>query len=249
LLDKDNERCPEKLIQTVKQTQPVGHVEFKLPAQGQEPARPVKQALYVSHLRLSPPDRKRKTSAYQTVEAYAVIASEVDTPTGHIPLEWVLLTNMPITHVLQAKTLLQWYLCRWQIEIYFRILKSGCQVEKLQPSTKERFDPCLTLYMIVAWRLLYITQLARCQPEADCALVFTQEEWQVAYLLLYQKPLPDKPPTLQHLVQIIAQLGGYLYRKHDSPPGPTALWQGIQKLNQSVMAYRAFNKVCHKTYG
>jgi len=45
------------------------------------------------------------------------------------------LTNLPVDTPAQALEKIQWYLCRWQIEVYFRILKSGCRIEKLQPGT------------------------------------------------------------------------------------------------------------------
>lgn len=45
----------------------------------------------------------------------------------------------------KAQEIVKWYLCRWQIEIYFRVLKSGCHIEKLQLETQSRFDVCLTL--------------------------------------------------------------------------------------------------------
>ena len=60
---------------------------------------------------------------------------------------------MPVERFERAAEIVQWYLCRWQIEIYFRVLKSGCKVEELQLETTDRLKPCLALYMIVAWRV------------------------------------------------------------------------------------------------
>ncbi|MFU8798303.1 MAG: IS4 family transposase, partial [Gammaproteobacteria bacterium] len=190
LLDDADELRQQKLIETVKSTIPIGIIEFDLPARGTQKQRRIKQALYMSCVKLSPPDRKRKQTRYHIVETNVVIASEVNPPTGEEPIEWVLLTNVPIKNSEDAQTLLQWYLCRWQIEVYFRILKSGCQVEKLQLETKTRFDTCLTLYMIIAWRILYLTLLARACPDLPCNVVFSDEEWEVIYKMTYQK----KPP-------------------------------------------------------
>lgn len=146
LLDDAHELQQQKLIETVKSTAPIGYMEFDLPARGVQKKRRIKQALYMSCVKLSPPDRKRKRTRYNIVETNVVIASEMNPPTGEKPIEWVLLSNVPIKNSADAQTLLEWYLCRWQIEVYFRILKSGCQIEKLQLENKARFDACLTLY-------------------------------------------------------------------------------------------------------
>lgn len=115
-----------------------------------------------------------------------MIASEIDLPAHQTPLEWVLLTNVPIETAVKGHEIVKWYLCRWQ-EIYFRILKSGCKIEKLQLGTKSRFDACLTLYMIIVWRILYLTMLARECPDIDCDSVFAKEEWTTAYIMAYRK--------------------------------------------------------------
>jgi len=137
-------------------------------------------------VRLSPPDRKRKKTRYEIVETN-VIASEIDVPQNQTPLEWILLTNISVDNAASGYEMVKWYLCRWQIEVYFRILKSGCKVEKLQLETKDRFDACLTLYMIIAWRILYMTMLARTYPSASCEIIFTEEEWKTVWLKFLNK--------------------------------------------------------------
>lgn len=159
LLDAENNLQDLKLIETVKDTQPVGLFEFDLPARHGSKARRVQQNIHVSTVRLSPPDRKRKKTNYEIVEANVVIATEIAPPAGESPVEWTLLTNVPLNGAFSACDVVKWYLCRWQIEVYFRILKSGCRVEKLQLETGKRFDVCLSLYMIIAWRILHLTQL------------------------------------------------------------------------------------------
>ncbi len=84
----------------------------------------------------------------------------------------MLLTSVPIDTAEQAVEVLQWYLCRWQIEVFFRILKSGCHVEELQLEHLERLEPALACYLIIAWRVLYLTMLGRTCPELPCNVVF-----------------------------------------------------------------------------
>lgn len=243
LLDKDNNLQTLKLIEKVKSTKPIGIIEFELPTRNKSERRQVKQAIYVDRVRLSPPDRKRKRTRYEIVETNVVIATEIDTPPGHSPLEWILLTNVPINNTISAHEIVKWYLCRWQIEIYFRILKSGCKVEKLQLETKSRFDACLTLYMIIAWRILYLTMLARECPDASCHIIFTEEEWKVAYMMAHHKKPPKKPITLSKMLNLIAQFGGYLNRKNDGEPGPTAIWIGLQRLRDFIKAKNIYDGI------
>lgn len=238
LLDAGNNLQSLKLIETVKNTTPIGTIEFELPARNKDKRRCVKQIIYTGKVRLSPPDRKRKKTKYQIVETNVVIATETNVPAGQEPLEWILLTSVTIDTAQDAQEIVQWYLCRWQIEIYFRVLKSGCKIEKLQLETRARFDVCLTLYMIIAWRILYLTMLARECPEASCHIVFAEEEWKVAYMMAYRKKPPQKPIPLSTMINLIAQFGGYLNRAGDGEPGPTVIWIGLQKLNDFVKAKR-----------
>ena len=161
----------------------------------------------------------------------------------HTPLEWILLTNVPINDITSGHEIVKWYLCRWQIEIYFRILKSGCNIEKLQLETKFRFDSCLTLYMIIAWRILYLTMLAREYPDTSCHIVFTEEEWKIAYMMKYRKKPPKKPITLTCMLNLIAQFGGYLNRKNDGEPGPTVIWIGLQRLHDFIKAKNVYDDI------
>lgn len=81
--------------------------------------------------------------------------------------------------------------------MYFRILKSGCRIEKLQHAEKQRFDPCLALYMIIAWRILYLTVLSRECPEVNCELIFSAEEWKIAHIILKKAP-SEGASTFKH---------------------------------------------------
>ncbi|MGV6475488.1 IS4 family transposase, partial [Azotobacter vinelandii] len=52
-------------------------------------------------------------------------------------------------------------------------------------------------------------------------------------------PPPPVPPRLGEMVEWVAGLGGYLGRKHDGPPGPKAMWIGLQRLREFVIALEA----------
>ncbi len=77
-------------------------------------------------------------------------ATAPDPPAAEDPLEWLLLTNLPIETPAPAIAKLQWYLCRWRVEVYFQVLKSGCRVQQLQLQTRERAASALAFSMIIA---------------------------------------------------------------------------------------------------
>lgn len=222
---------------TIREAEVLGTLEFDLPGNAQRTPRHVVQTLRAARVKLRPPYRPDKK--LPVVEVTAILAWEEDPPEGTEPIEWLLLTNLAVADAEQAEEKVQWYVCRWQIEIYFRILKSGCRVEELQLQERDRLEVALALYMIVAWRVLYLIMLGRTLPEISCEVVLAPEEWKAVYLVTQKKVPPSQPPPLQQMLVLIATLGGFLARKGDGPPGPKALWIGLQRTRDFVLALQA----------
>jgi len=186
---------------------------------------------------LKAPARPDRTLPEVTVTA--LLATEPQPPAGEEPLDWLLLTNLTVDTPEQAIEKLAWYLCRWQVEVYFKVLKSGCRVEQLQLEKRKRLEPALAFYMIIAWRVLYLTMLGRDCPQMPCDAVFADEEWKAVYLVTQRKPPPEQPPSLDMMVRMVATLGGFLNRKSDGFPGPKTLWIGLQRVPDFVLALEA----------
>ena len=212
-------------------------VTFDKPASNGRPARTVHQQIKAVRVTLKAPSRPDRTLAEVTVTA--LLAFEPNPPAGEDPLVWVLLTNLPVETPQQAIEKLAWYLCRWQIEVYFKVFKSGCRVEQLQLEKRERLEPALAFYMIIAWRVLYLTMLGRECPQMPCDTVFADEEWRAVYLVTQRQAPPDAPPSLDTMVRMVATLGGFLNRKSDGFPGPKTLWIGLQRIPDFVVALEA----------
>ncbi len=217
-----------------------GQSEFILPANGKRKSRRVKQTIQAALVPLKAVTHADKALEGTTI--HAILVKEQNPPEGEKPIEWTLLTNLPIDTLEQIKTIIQWYVCRWEIEIYFRVLKNGCQVQKLQLETLERFEACLGIYIIVAWRLLYMTMLARQCPDLPCDVILDEGEWQSLYITVKQTPPPKMPPTLNVVIDMIAKLGGYLGRKNDGPPGTKTIWIGIQRMRDFTLAINGYKK-------
>jgi hypothetical protein len=174
------------------------------------------------------------------VQVNAILIREIDPPPGEEPVEWLLLTSLPINSRKKIRRVISYYCCRWQIEIYFKVLKSGCKVEERYFEDAEHFLPCLALYMVIAWRIMYVTMLGRQCPDMSCAELFSEEEWKAVYTVVSGDPLPATPPTLQEMLLLIARLGGHLGRTHDDPPGPKTMWIGMQRMRDLALAWLAF---------
>jgi hypothetical protein len=224
----------------------LGTITFTRPAGHGEPARPVEQTLKAVRVTLKAPWRPDRTLSDVTVTA--VLASEVNPPDDDAPVEWLLLTNLPVDTPAQAIEKIAWYLCRWHIEIFFKILKSGCKIEELQIERRERLEPAIALYMIIAWRVLMLTHLGRTCPELPCDVVFDEAEWKAVYLVTQRQAPPEQPPSLDTMVRMVASLGGFLNRKCDGFPGPKTLWIGLQRAADFALALEAHRAV-EGTYG
>ena len=232
-------RGPERYVWATVAAHPVGaHLQLQVPRRGPQAARDAILALRFCPLTLCPP-RHRKREGLRTVALWAVQVVEVDPPADVTSIEWMLLTTVAVDTVKDAIERVEWYGCRWGIEVWHRIVKSGCRIEKRQLETGERLQRCLTLYSIIAWRVFYAVMLARAVPEMPCDVLLEIEEWQALYCAIHHCPTPpESPPTLGEAVRWIAQLGGFVGRRRSDQPGPETVWRGFQHLTDLTRMYR-----------
>jgi len=228
----------QKLWAQVAAAPLLGRVEFGLPRKGKHPARPVIQTLQACEVALKPPQRRGEK--LPVVKVWAVLAREVDPPDDQQPLEWLLLTSEPVQTQAAAEQIIDWYLARWQIEVFFRVLKSGCRIEQLSLREAGRLQCVIALYMIVAWRVLWVSALGRLGPELPADVVFAEEEWKSVYMVVKRAKPPPNAPPLGEFVRMVASLGGYLGRKGDGPPGTQTLWTGLQSMIHYAICWLAF---------
>lgn len=193
----------------------------------------------VTTVTLRPPPRP--DGKLPTVSVNVVQAREVNPPTDDEPVEWLLVTTLPVDTVEQVGTILQYYTVRFLIEVLFRVLKSGCRVEERRFEHIDRMLPCAALYLIVAWRTLMVCRLGRSSPDLDCEAIFDPAEWKSVWMVVQGKRPPRRPPKLGTLIPMIAQLGGYVnYPGRKDPPGPQTLWLGLQRTYDLAMAWNVF---------
>ena len=236
------DRCvevPERYGWATVAAQPVvEHLTLQVPRRGTQPGREATLALRFCPLTLCPP-RHRTSAGLPSVALWAVQVREIDPPMDVKPIEWLLLTTVEVRTAADAIERVTWYVCRWGIEVWHRILKSGCRIEARQLATGERLQRCLTLYSVIAWRVFYAIMLARAVPEMPCNVLLEIEEWQALYCAIHHCPTPpEEPPSLDQAVRWIAQLGGFVGRRRRDQPGAETLWRGFQHLTDLTRMYR-----------
>jgi hypothetical protein len=197
-------------------------VSFDLPAGRGRKARRVVQRIRAECIELN-------DGSGGCLTVTCVLVEEIDPPVGVKPVVWRLLSNRIIETLEQAVELVDWYRMRWEIELFFLILKEGCRIEALQLEEMARIETVLALYMVGAWRLNRLMRLGRSLPELPADVLLQADEWKAAYLLNHKK-VPKQVPPLREAIRLIAQLGGFLGRKGDGEPGAKTLWLGLRDI-------------------
>lgn len=180
-------------------------------------------------IHVCPPVGKQKH--YPPLDLTVIHASEIGAPSGRKPILWKLVTDLGVNSLEDAIEKINFYAMRWKIEVFHKILKSGCRAEDAKLRTADRLANLVALFCIISWRVLWMTMMARADPEADPAAAFTISEIAILDRLIGDTGnRAAKSGTLQIYLIKLARLGGYLARIADPPPGNTVVWRGLRRL-------------------
>jgi hypothetical protein len=226
--------------------QPLAGIKsVRVPRRANRPARGAELEVRFGRVQLRPP---RTRGRLPNVALWAVWAREPSAPAGIEPVEWMLLTTLPVENFEQACEKLEWYTRRWGIEIFHRTLKSGCQVETRQLGSADRIEACLAIDLVVAWRIFHLTKLGRENPDVPCTVYFEEIEWKALVGFIRKDPIaPPQPPSLRETIRMVAGLGGFLGRKRDGEPGTQTIWLGLQRLDDITAAWKVFSEMANHT--
>jgi hypothetical protein len=233
------EEAHASLWRTLEQQEPIGTREILIPPSEKRAARKATLEVRSAPVTLRPPKRSPHLAP---VALWAVLAQELNPAPEVEGLEWMLLTTVAVQHKEDAFERLNWYARRWGIEVYHRILKSGCRVEARQLEQAHRLLNCLAIDLVVAWRIYHLTTLGEKTPEVPCTIYFTDSEWKALCTFVSRTKTPPKlPPSLNEAVRLLGQLGGHLGRKRDGHPGTEVLWRGMARLTDIGLAYELYH--------
>jgi hypothetical protein len=208
-----------------------GELNLDIAGNAQRKARQTMVAVRFCAVTLRPPWRPQQKKL-PPVALTAILVREENPPADISEcVEWLLLTNTPVLDFHQAAQVIEWYCCRWQIEVFHKIIKSGCRVEDCRLQNATRLKNYIALMCVVAWRLQWLTYIHRTEPESPCTAVLTTIEWQALYMRIHKtSALPNAVPSTYQAIRWIAQLGGFLGRKSDGEPGVVVIWRGWSRL-------------------
>ena len=224
----------EHLWEHVSSQPLAGELEVQVPRRDNRPSRSARLGIRFAAVELRSPQKKQ----LGPVRLWAVLAREEQPPVGVPAVEWMLLTTVAVHDFEGAVQKVRWYAGRWGIEIFHRVLKSGCQIENRQLAGADRLEACLAIDLVVAWRIFHLTKLGRQTPDVPCTVYFQEHEWKALVAYVTQNPkVPEQPPKLQAAVRIVASLGGFLGRKGDGEPGTQTMWLGLQRLDDLAAMY------------
>ena len=236
----------KKVKQAIAQIPDSGQLKISVPRTDGKQSRTATLTIRDASFDFPPPTNRAKSFNHDSVTLNVISALEENPNPEVTPIQWLLLTTLTIDSFERAICYLRWYTYRWLIERYHYVLKSGCRIEQLQLETAERIQKALATYALVAWRLLWLTSQARQNPELPCDTILETHEWQSLYCHFHGFPPPvSEPPSIKQAMNWIAQLGGFLARRHDGLPGVKTIWRGGQRLHDIASTWKLLHSPSH----
>ena len=108
-------------------------------------------------IRVLPPIGKRRR--YPALILTVIHAEERGKPKNRKKIDWKLITDLPVQSRRDALEKLRWYALRWKIEVFHKILKSGCKAEESKLRTAQRLTNLIAVFRILSWRVFWMTML------------------------------------------------------------------------------------------
>lgn len=175
------------------------------------------------------------TALPKQITIHAVQVQEIDPPEGQPPVEWTLLTTLPIGTRAELARIVDLYRSRWMIEEYFKALKTGCAIEKRQHESYHALRNALAIFLPIAWRMLTVRALAQLESNIPATTALTDTQLQVLAALA-KRGLPESP-TVSDAMWAIASLAGHHHRR--TKPGWQTLGAAFEKLLFAETVWRA----------
>lgn len=183
---------------------------------------------------VQPPHVRRGEYVKRPLPLWVVIVREVDPPAGVEALEWILLTNVPVSNLQEAWQRVSWYECRWVIEEFHKGQKTGCAIEELQFTTSQALEPMIALLSVVAVALLNLREASRREDATERPATEIVDTTYVAVLSAWRHGSKRMNWSVHDFFYALARLGGHQNRKRDHRPGWLVLWRGWMALQHMV---------------
>jgi Transposase Tn5 dimerisation domain len=208
----------------------------ELPRSQGEPSRIASLQLRYGRLEFNSPYRPGQPAGSNRMSMNVVHLREIGAPQGVKPVEWLLLTDLPVESVEDGWRVVAIYKRRWLIEEFHKGLKTGAGMEHSQLSTAGKLMAwCAVLSVVTTWLL---RQKLRCALPEQPPLKPQDADADLIALLEKRRGCPKEGWTAKTLTHAIARAGGFLGRKSDGNPGWLTLWRGWTRLYHQLIGYR-----------
>ena len=182
---------------------------------------------------------KMRDAVEASLDVNIVRVIETHPPAGEDPVEWVLITSLPVQTEAEIAFVVDGYRARWLVEELFKAVKTGCSYEKLQLESLESLTNALALVLPIAWQMLLLRHMAHTPDNTPASRLLT--DIQVAILRTECPGLPSRP-TAREAFLAIAGLGGHI--KNNGEPGWLVIYRGFRDL---MMLERGWQLKCDQS--
>ena len=231
LLDEKGAR----LFEVVREAPVLGTFEVEVPRRKEQPAGVAHMTLRSTTVELRPPRRGKAKRPLPSQKVTVVVAEESrESATARgakEALRWVLLTDRGVGNLEEGLVVIGYYVKRWLIEDFHRVLKDVMALEELQLEDGKRLMAAAAIMSVAALRLLDLREHARREPEAKAEKAGLSE----TETLVLEKTLKRKLETVEEVLYAVARLGGHL--KHNGFPGTKTLARGLKRLQELTQGY------------
>lgn len=211
-----------------------GRERIQVSAREKRPERQATVGVAWAAVQVLPPHVRRGDYEKRPLSLWVVRVAEVNPPAGVPPVEWILLTDVPVKNVAEAWERVRWYSCRWVIEEYHKGQKTGCAMEKLQFTSRQALEPMIALLSVVAVTLLNLRDASRRPDAKERRATELIDARYVEVLSMWRHNEVRENWSVHDFYYALARLGGHQNRKNDKAPGWLILWRAWMDLQHMV---------------
>lgn len=237
---KRREASKDKIFDYFRSLKPEATITTEIQINKEKKHRKAKLCVAFKKFTLPPPPNRtanKDGKKLYNMDLYGVIILEKKPPKNHEPLEWLLITNIPVTNTQEAIEKMRWYSLRWNVETFHKILKSGCSIEGAQLRSKKNLIKYITTKSVIAWRIFWLSRISRIDLNYNCNTVLTKIQQDVLFKRFNKGKINTEPISVKQALNWIGKLGGYIGRNSDAPPGIITIWKGWTRLMNMVDDY------------
>ena len=226
----------------IKDSDIKGYADIDIPRDSRNNNKPYKTKMAIKYLNIDIIKPRNKTGKTESANVNLIYVYEVTPKENKAPIEWFLMTDDIIDSTKTAFKYVQYYVQRWKIERFHYVLKSGCNIEKIELRSADKLSKAALIYSIIAVKIMNLTYIARVEPEKMCDTALEETEWKTLYCIANKTSIePNLPYSIKEAVNYLGLIGGYKRAPSDGPPGLEVIWNGILKLKAFLEYKQYFN--------